>query len=140
MIFFTVSDDDDRDVERRGQSYLNRRDFILLMLVAAVLVTLAYVFFVIPGLKRRHFAVSKSNLEKIHKGLTMYAEANNGGLPPVRQLGTVDAKGRPSTWANQLFDYTGRLDIYTNRANPSEGNTMLTRMECRRMWRLATAC
>ena len=126
-MFSSIPGDDDRDVERRGHTYLTRRDFMLFMAIAVVLVALAYILFIVPGLRNRHFVVSKSNLEKMARGLKMYADANNGGLPPVHQIGTLDAKGRPSTWANQIFDYTGRLDIYNNRANPDEGNTMLTR-------------
>ncbi|MDQ2986133.1 MAG: hypothetical protein M3R13_05360 [Armatimonadota bacterium] len=128
MIFHTVSDDDDRDIERRGQSYATRRDVLIFGGIAAVLVVLAYVFLFRPWKANRDFVVSQSNLQSMSRALGLYAEANNDGLPPAYLPGVKDTFERPSTWANQLFPYTARVEIYNNATAPEEGNTTLTHL------------
>lgn len=127
-MFFTVSDDDDRDVERRGHSYVTRRDFTIMLGIGVVLIVLAYIFIIGPWKDNADFKKSQSNLQALARGLGLYAESNNDGLPPVYLIGAEDSNGRPITWANQIFDYIGRAEVFNNVANPEEGNTVLTKL------------
>ena len=129
MIFATVSEDEDRDVERRGPTYVTPKFMVAALVVVTLLVALAYIFIIGPGIDNSNFVKTQSNLKAMAQGLRLYAEANNDGLPPVYDAGTTDANGRPLTWANQIFDYVGRLEVFNNAANPDEGNTLLTRTE-----------
>jgi hypothetical protein len=126
VIFFAVSNDDDRDIERRGQHYVTRKDMLIFGGIAVVVIVLAYLFVIVPWKKDRDFKASQSNLRALSRAIGLYAEANNDGLPPVYLPGAKDSKGRPVTWANQIFGYTARLEIYENSRNPDEGNTVLT--------------
>ena len=129
MIFFaTVSDDDDRDVERRGANYVTSRFIVSAVVIGGIILTLAYFFILGPRIRYTQYVTSQANLFKMAKGLNAYAEANNDGLPPVYLLGAKDANGRPITWANQIFDYVGTIEAFNNAANPEEGNTMLGRL------------
>jgi hypothetical protein len=127
VITHTVSgDEEDRDVERRGTSYLNRRDFVILVAIVVIVVILAYVFIFRRWKDDRDFAVSKSNLAEMSQALALYAGANNDGLPPVYLAGVSD-EGRPFTWANQIFGYIGRPEVFGSDATPEGGATLLTR-------------
>ncbi|MEO7454506.1 MAG: hypothetical protein ABIV13_07060 [Fimbriimonadales bacterium] len=97
--------------------------------ILAVVLVLAYFFLIGPALKHANFVRSKANLKAMARGLGLYAEANNDGFPPVYFPGAKDANGRPITWANQIFDYVGRMEVFENAANPEGGNTMLTRTD-----------
>lgn len=124
MTFYTISDDDDRDVERRGRTYLTRRDVLIFVTIAAIVIVLAYLFVFRRWKADRDFAVSKSNLAELSQALSLYAEANNDGLPPVYLPGVSEA-GRPYTWANQIFGYIGRMEVFDNGATPEDGKTYL---------------
>lgn len=126
MTFFTVSEDDDRDVERRGHSYLTRKDFLIFALITIVVIVFAYLFVIRRAKEDRDFSVSKANLADMSQAMGLYAGANNDGLPPVYLPGAADANGRPFTWANQIFGYTSRLEIFSTDATPDGGRTPLT--------------
>jgi hypothetical protein len=128
VIFFSaVSDDDDRDVERRGAHYVTPRFMLTVVGIVVVVLVLAYLFVIGPAIENGNFVKSQSRIKAIAQGMNLYAEANNDGLPPVYLIGEKDANGRPVTWANQVFDYVGRMEVFNSPALPGEGNTMLTR-------------
>jgi hypothetical protein len=128
LIFLTVSDDDDRDIDRRGHSYVTRRDLLLFLSIGVVVIGLAYIFWFRPWKANRDYVVSQSNLQEIARAIGLYAEANNDGLPPVLQPSVQDSKGRSITWANQVFEYISRPEVFNNAANPEEGNTPATKV------------
>ena len=128
MIFFSaVSDDDDRDVERRGAHYVTRKFVVTAVGVGAVVLILVYIFVIGPAVENGNWVKAQARIKALAKGLSVYAEANNDGLPPVYLRNTQDINGRPITWANQIFDYVGRMEFFNSPAIPGEGNTILTR-------------
>jgi hypothetical protein len=129
VIFHSVSGDEDRDVERRGPTYITPKFMALSFGIVVIAIVLTYFFVIGPARDHANFVRSKSNLKAMAVGLGLYAAANNDGLPPVYLPGVKDANGRPLTWANQIFDYVGRMEVFANGANPDDGNTMLTRTQ-----------
>jgi len=127
VTFCTVSEDDDsRDVERRGKSYLTRKDFLIFAFIVLVVVVLAYVFVFRSWKADRDFSVSKSNLAEMSQALALYAGANNDGLPPVYLPELADKDGRQFTWANQIFGYISRNEVFGNDSTPEGGETPLS--------------
>jgi len=128
-VIFCALDDDarERDPERALRHYVTRKEFMIWIAAGFVALLAAYFIFYRPWKGNRDFVVSQTNLQAIGKAVGLYISANNEGLPAVVLPGARDAQGLPITWANQLFDYAQRTAIFSNSANPSDGDTWLSK-------------
>lgn len=127
-MIFCVFDEDarERDSERALRHYVTRKEFLIWLGMGAVALVMAYFIFYRPWKANRDFVVSQTNLQAIGMAIGLYGAANNEGLPAVVLPGAQDAQGLPITWANQLFDYAHRTVIFSNSANPPDGDTLLS--------------
>ena len=125
VIFAALGEDEDRDIERRIRTYVTRKEFLIWIAIGAAVLSVAYFLLYIPWKGNRDFVVSQTNLQAIGKAMGIYMAANDDGLPAVYLPGAKDAEGHPVAWANQLFGYSERMDVFHNDSNPAAGDTLL---------------
>lgn len=124
--FQTLGPDDERDTARRKSAYVSGKEVRTWIIIFALIIALSYFFWFRSWKANRDFVVAKNHLGEIHQALGVYMAENNEGLPAVFLPGVQDIYGRPVTWANQLFQLTPHLDIFTSPSIPPEGDTLLT--------------
>ncbi len=130
MILFFAIDEEDRDIERRSSEHVQLGKFFLRGAIAFAILLLIFTPVYLNCRQQMLRVVTQENLRTLFQGVSLYADANNEGLPPLYEragpeMPVIDRNGNPIIWATHVMGYVEAYRL-RNPKTPQDSQVRLT--------------